>query len=247
MSPLGGPIAVPSGAEFVCQAGTSLTLPQSVVTVPPMLGLTVFSTPCSPSQPASSVTAMHGAPVRLATATASAVWSEWPWVIRTWVGSTSSALTPAAGLLGARNGSMSTFASPSVSSKVACPMNLICISLLCCALSSSASAQPTATPTIIPIRASSASSMRSGAVALGRVLDRQRVGERLPRGTRRTSRRPRAPGRGSAAGPAPRGRRAASASSKRPGRGEGLDRGLELRVGVAHRRRSYMLIAKSSE
>src|SRR5215218_2880221 len=41
------------------------------------------------------------------------------------VGSTSSALIPAAGLLGARNGSTSTRLEPSDSSKVACPMKRI--------------------------------------------------------------------------------------------------------------------------
>ena len=43
--------------------------------------------------------------MRFATATASAMWSTWPCVSRMWVGSTSSAVTVAFGLFGARNGS----------------------------------------------------------------------------------------------------------------------------------------------
>ncbi len=35
------------------------------------------------------------------------MWSAWPWVIRMWVGSTSSAVTGEIGLLGFRNGSTS--------------------------------------------------------------------------------------------------------------------------------------------
>ena len=52
---------------FVCQAGTSLTQPQSNSTVPPRLGSLTFSTPCPSSQLASSTIATQWAPVRLAT------------------------------------------------------------------------------------------------------------------------------------------------------------------------------------
>ena len=85
---------------LVCQAGTSFTQPQSNRTVPPRLGSWTCSTPCSSSQLAISTIATHSAPVRVATPTASAMWSTCPWVIAMWVGSTSSALATAAGLLG---------------------------------------------------------------------------------------------------------------------------------------------------
>src|ERR1041384_8286627 len=73
---------------------------------------------------------MQWAPVRLATGTASAMWSAWPWLIAMWVGSTSSAVRTAAGLLGLRKGSTSTVASPSLSSKHDWPWNLISISAI---------------------------------------------------------------------------------------------------------------------
>ena len=112
---------------LVCQAGTSLIQPQSKRTVPPRFGSWTFSTPCSSSQLAISTIATHSAPVRVATPTASAMWSACPWEIATWVGSTSSALATAAGLLGLRNGSTRTLVSPSLSSKHEWPWNLISI------------------------------------------------------------------------------------------------------------------------
>ena len=59
-------MTVPLGVVDVCQAGTSLTQPQSNVTVPPKFGSKTFSTPCSPISPAISVSATTVAPVRLA-------------------------------------------------------------------------------------------------------------------------------------------------------------------------------------
>ena len=106
---------------LVCQAGTSLIQPQSNLTVPPRFGSWIASTPCSLSQFAISTIATHSAPVRVATGTASAMWSTWPWEIAMWVGSTSSAVATAAGLFGFRNGSIRTLASPSLSSKHECP------------------------------------------------------------------------------------------------------------------------------
>src|SRR3954465_8010928 len=47
-----------------------------------------------------------------------------------WVGSTSSAVATAAGLLGLRNGSISKVTFPSLSSKQDCPWNLTSISVL---------------------------------------------------------------------------------------------------------------------
>ena len=76
---------------------------------------------------ASSTIATQWAPVRFATGTASAMWSAWPWLIAMWVGSTSSAVATAAGLLGFRNGSTRTVVSPSLSSKHEWPWNLISI------------------------------------------------------------------------------------------------------------------------
>ena len=58
------------------------------------------------------------------------MWSTWPWVIAMWVGSTSSAVATAAGLLGFRNGSTRTVVSPSLSSKHEWPWNLISIAQL---------------------------------------------------------------------------------------------------------------------
>src|SRR5664279_5339854 len=58
------------------------------------------------------------------------MWSACPWVIAIWVGSTSSTLNSALGLLGLRNGSVTSVTSPSLNSKQECPWNLISISVL---------------------------------------------------------------------------------------------------------------------
>src|SRR3954449_2610602 len=139
-SPVAVPIAVPCSAlnscsswqreVLVCQAGTSLTQPQSNSTVPPRFGSLSSSIPRAFSHSASSTIATQWAPVRLATGTASAMWSAWPWVMAMWVGSTSSPVCTAAGLFGLRNGSTSTVVSPSLSSKQECPWYLISISAL---------------------------------------------------------------------------------------------------------------------
>ena len=108
-----GVLTVPFGVVDVCQAGTSLTEPQSNLTVPPRFGSRT-STPSSPSSPASSTIATTGAPVRLAIATVSPMWSAWPWVSRIVVAATSSALIVAFGLP-VRNGSIRRVVSPSES------------------------------------------------------------------------------------------------------------------------------------
>ena len=82
-SPAAVPIEIPCsalngassepGIVFVCQAGTSLTQPQSNSTVPPRFGSLTASAPCASSQLASSTIATQCAPVRLATGTASAM------------------------------------------------------------------------------------------------------------------------------------------------------------------------------
>src|SRR3954447_5996316 len=118
------------GRVLVCQAGTSLIQPQSNSTVPPRLGSLSSSIPRAFSHSARSTIATQWAPVRLATGTASAMWSAWPWVMAMWVGSTSSPVCTAAGLFGLRNGSTSTVVSPSLSSKQECPWYLISISAL---------------------------------------------------------------------------------------------------------------------
>src|SRR3954470_21531936 len=138
--PVAVPIAVPCsalnsaslcpGRVLVCQAGTSLIQPQSNSTVPPRLGSLSSSMPLLFSHSASSTMATQWAPVRLATGTASAMWSAWPWVMAMWVGSTSSPVWTAAGLFGFRNGSTRTVVSPSLSSKQECPWYLISISAL---------------------------------------------------------------------------------------------------------------------
>ena len=48
--------------------------------------------------------ATQWAPVRLATGTASAMWSAWPWLIAMWVGSTSSAVATADRVVGLEEG-----------------------------------------------------------------------------------------------------------------------------------------------
>ena len=112
---------------LVCQAGTSFTQPQSNSTVPPRFGSLSAETPRASSHLAISTIATQWAPVRVATGTRSAVWSTWPWLTAMWVGSTSSAVATAAGLLGLRNGSTRTVVSPSLSSKHEWPWNLISI------------------------------------------------------------------------------------------------------------------------
>ena len=112
--------AVPDGETAVCQAGTSLTQPQSNATVPPKFGSLTFSTPASAISLASSTIATTVAPVRLAMSTVSPRWSAWPCVSRITSGETSSADAAAFGLP-VRNGSVSTVAPPAVSSKQDCP------------------------------------------------------------------------------------------------------------------------------
>ena len=60
-----GVLTVPLGVVEVCHAGTSLTVPQSNLSVPPRLRSRT-STPSSPISPAISVIATTVAPVRLA-------------------------------------------------------------------------------------------------------------------------------------------------------------------------------------
>src|SRR4051795_6302432 len=125
-----GVLTVPLGVVEVCQAGTSLTQPQSNFTVPPRLGSDTFSTPSSFSSLAISTIATTCAPVRLAMSTVSPKWSAWPWVSNRCVGSSSEASTAALGLP-VRKGSISTRVSPSVISKHACPRKRISTSVSC--------------------------------------------------------------------------------------------------------------------
>ncbi len=146
-------LTVPFGVVEVCQAGTSLTQPQSNFTVPPRFGSRT-SIPSSPSSFAISTIATVGAPVRWAIDTVSPMWSPWPWVSRIVVGVTSSAAIAALGLP-VRNGSIRTVVSPSDTVKQACPRN--CTSVIDYVSSvvgsdvrrpsSLASSKPTATPT----------------------------------------------------------------------------------------------------
>src|SRR4051794_14857611 len=122
-----GMCGVPFGESAVCQAGVSLTHPQSNFTVPPMLG-SKTSRPSCPSSFASSTMATTGAPVRLAMSTVSPRWSPWPWVSRTVVASTSPASAAALGLP-VRNGSMRTVVEPSLSVKQEWPRKLMSMSL----------------------------------------------------------------------------------------------------------------------
>src|SRR5690349_10597323 len=114
--------AVPLGETAVCQAGTSLTQPQSNWTVPPRFGLRTSATPAASISAASSTIARTVAPVRLAMSTVSPRWSAWPCVSRITSASTSSAEAAARGLP-VRNGSVSTVTPPALSSKHDCPRN----------------------------------------------------------------------------------------------------------------------------
>src|SRR3954454_20961212 len=125
-----GVFTCPFGVVEVCQAGTSLTQPQSNFTVPPRLGSDTFSTPSSVSSLAISTIATTCALVRWAMSTVSPMWSACPWVRRMCVGSTSEASTAALGLP-VRNGSISTRVWPSVISKHACPRKRISTSVSC--------------------------------------------------------------------------------------------------------------------
>ena len=69
-TPAGG-VTVPLGVVDVWNAGTSLTQPQSKVTVPPKFGLWTFSIHSPSSSAAISVSATTVAPVRLAMSTMS--------------------------------------------------------------------------------------------------------------------------------------------------------------------------------
>src|SRR3954453_2048633 len=127
MSRPAGVCGVPLGVTAVCQAGVSLTQPQSNFTVPPMLGSKTCSTPFSPISLASSTMATTGQFTRLAMSTVSPRWSACPWVSRMAVGSSSEASTAAFGLP-LRNGSTRTRVSPSDSSKAEWPRKRMSIS-----------------------------------------------------------------------------------------------------------------------
>ena len=66
-----GVLTAPFGVVDVCQAGTSLTQPQSNLTVPPRLGSDTFSIPAPASSLAISTMATTAAPVRFAMASMS--------------------------------------------------------------------------------------------------------------------------------------------------------------------------------
>src|SRR4051795_11735412 len=127
MSSPAGMCGVPLGVTAVCQAGVSLTQPQSNLTVPPMFGSKTCSTPLEEISLASSTMATTGQLTRLAMSTASPRWSACPWVSRIADGSSSDASTAAFGLP-LRNGSIRTRVSPSDSSKAAWPRKRMSIS-----------------------------------------------------------------------------------------------------------------------
>src|SRR4051794_41035003 len=127
MSRPAGMCGVPFGETAVCQAGTSLTQPQSNLTVPPRFGSTT-SMPSWPSSFASSTMATTGASVRFAMSTVSPRWSACPWVRRIVVASTSEASLAAFGFP-VRNGSTSTVVEPSESVKHEWPRNVMSMEL----------------------------------------------------------------------------------------------------------------------
>src|SRR4051812_35858837 len=122
-----GVLTVPLGVVEVCHAGVRRTVTQPRSAVPPMLGSMMFSTPDSLSSPASSTIATTVAPVRLAMATVSPMWSLWPCVRKIASACTSSAVAAAFGLP-VRKGSTSTVLPSCSSAKAECPSQRICIS-----------------------------------------------------------------------------------------------------------------------
>ena len=168
------------------------------------------STPCSPSQLASSTIATHGAPVRFATGdrvgdvVGVAVGDEDVGRLELVGGDRRGRVVAAPG-----TGRRAPARRRRESSKhdVAEKADLHPVQSSSfgrrSSLSSSASAQPTATPTIMPIRASSASSVRTAVSAPRRLVGRGGLADLAPRAPRRTSRPPRAPRRGSAGASAP--------------------------------------------
>ena len=182
------------------------------------------------SAPARSI-ATQWAPVRLATATASAMWSH--------------VAVGDAGCGSARRRRRSRFAdrvvrrqervdqhraSPSASSNVAWPMKRISISVLLRARFVELLGQRPADrdPDHHPHPRLLGEQRAERRRALARVLELERLAPARPRAPRRTSRRPRAPGRGSAAGSAPRGRPSPRPRAKRSGARQRVDRRLEL-------------------
>ena len=133
-----------------------------------------------------------------------------------------------------RNGSIRTRVSPSVSSKQAWPRKRMSIGQsppVVVVSSSRASSQPTATPTSIPIRVSSASSVRTARTRSSWSGAGRGLAHLAPRAPRRTSRPRRAPGRGCAgAGGAIRGH-ARLGLAEALGLAERLERRVDLRVG----------------
>ena len=80
--PAASPAYDPSGVELEWNAFVSVNLTPSTSTVPPLFGFRSFSssTPCLPSQPASSTCATTVAPCFFARSTVSPTWSPWPCV-----------------------------------------------------------------------------------------------------------------------------------------------------------------------
>ncbi len=202
---------------LVCQAWTSFAQPQSKSTVPPRFGSRTSSTPCSPSQLASSTIAAHVAPVRCARPTASARWSTWPWVTRIVSGSSSSAVTLQPGCSASGRDRSATAALPSLSSKQEWPrkrMSVICRlapSVSCRGLGRQA---PRRGPSRPRLRSSSrAGSPRRTESAPGRPsrlrLPGDRIGNRLLVRALEPAARSPAPRRAPAVDPGPRSRRAA--------------------------------------
>ena len=175
--PIGIPCSALNGASsepgsvLVCQAGTSLIQPQSNSTVPPRLGSLTSSTPCASSQLASSTIATQWAPVRLATG------DRVGHVIGVAVADRDVGRVDVVG--GGHRGRVVRLqervdqdvrlALAQLEAGVAVELDLHLQrspssgrSVLASALP--VSAQPTATPTIIPIRASSASRARTAAI-----------------------------------------------------------------------------------
>ena len=157
------------GIVFVCQAGTSLTQPQSNSTVPPRLGSLTSSTPCPSSQLASST---------IADAVGAGALGDRDRVGHVVGVAVGDRDVGRLDLLGGRHRGRVVGLEERVDQHRRLPLAQLEARLAVeldlhlqlspsgssASLISSFSAQPTATPTIIPIRASSASRARTAAI-----------------------------------------------------------------------------------
>ena len=222
----------------MCQAGTSLIQPQSNSTVPPRFGSLTSSTPCPSSHWRARRSRRSGRRCAWRPATASAMWSAWPWVIAMWVGSTSSRGRDRGRVVGLqeRVDQDGRLALAQLEAGMAVELDLHP------QLSPSGSSRFRSSPPSVPSRrrrqpsSPSAPPRRAGRGrrrSARRGRGRSRPSASRPRAARRTSRPRRAPRRAPSAAAAPPGRRPLGLGEAL-GVEQPLDRGFELAL-VGHR------------